>query len=85
MGSSSGNVLIDLGSGIAPVATLLAVKAFRHMQMGQTLVIRNCNAETRQMILRCFPESSYELLEEQSVPTEKPEIYQVLIRKTGPL
>jgi len=85
MGSSSRNVLIDLGFGIAPVSTLLAVKAFRSMQLGETLVIKNCDPETMQMILKCFPESSYELLTEQTIASDKPLMYQVMIRKTGDL
>jgi TusA-related sulfurtransferase len=79
----SRQIQIDLGSAMAPVSTLLAVKAFRSMQLGETLVIQNCNAETRQMILRCFPKSSYELLPEPQAASETREPRRILIRKTG--
>ncbi len=85
MGSSSMNIQIDLGSEMAPVSTLLAIKAFREIQLGETLVIKNCNPETIQMILRFFPESSYELLAEPTMRSVNPLMYQVMIRKTGDL
>jgi TusA-related sulfurtransferase len=85
MSFSSMNMQIDLGSGMAPVSTLLAIKAFREMQIGETLVIKNCNPETMQMILKCFRESSYELLTEQTRGSVNPSMYQVMIRKTGDL
>ncbi len=85
MNSSSMKMQIDLGSGIAPVSTLLAIRAFREMRIGETLVIKNCDPETMQMILKCFPKSSYELPAEQTIASVNPLMYQVIIRKTGDL
>lgn len=79
------NMQIDLGSGMAPVSTLLAIRAFREIQIGETLVIKNCDSETMQMILKCFRESSYELLTEPTMRSVNPLMYQVMIRKTGDL
>lgn len=76
------NHIIDLGGLIAPVATLQAVQKFREMEIGEGLEMKNCNHETKTMVLRFFPKSSYQLLHEKKM-RGKSFLSRVMIRKTG--
>jgi len=76
------NHITNLSGFMAPVAALQAVRQFREMKMGECFEMVNCNHETMRMILRFFPKSSYQLLEEEKM-TEQSYLYRIKIRKTG--
>jgi len=74
------NHIIDLSGFMAPVAALQAVQKFREMNTGECLEMVNCNHETMRMILRFFPKSSYQLLDEKKM-TVQSFLYRVMMRK----
>jgi len=76
------NHIIDFVGLIAPVAALQAVEKFREMRIGECLEIKNCNHETKKIILRFFPKSSYQLLHKEKMP-EQSFLYRIVIQKTG--
>ncbi|MBC2717597.1 MAG: hypothetical protein HF978_20025 [Desulfobacteraceae bacterium] len=74
------NHIIDLSGFMAPVAALQAVRKFREMKTGECLEMVNCNHETMRMILRFFPKSAYQLLDEEKMPVQF-FLYRVMMRK----
>ena len=74
------NYILDLNGFMAPVAALQAVQKFREMKTGKCLEMVNCNHETMRMILRFFPKSAYQLLDEEKMPQQS-FLYRVMMRK----
>jgi len=74
------NYILDLNGFMAPVAALQAVQKFREMKTGECLEMVNCNHETMRMILRFFPKSAYQLLDEEKMPQQS-FLYRVMMRK----
>ena len=74
------NYKLDLNGFMAPVAALQAVQKFREMKTGECLEMVNCNHETMRMILRFFPKSAYQLLDEEKMPQQS-FLYRVMMRK----